>query len=145
MDSVVAVYCGMPRAVLSARACGPALCDEMGIDCAIRTWLREQVDAAAFRGSQLAMDAQSGTWVYIEDVLTVMHRMIGPRYNHTFTGSELFEAVIRPALHRLSTSSNCGAVVLCSDDFRAFPSKSKRPRPSAPGSLPRAGPLRWPG
>lgn len=57
-----------------------------------------------------------------QDVLTRLHSLIGPHYNYVFTGDELCEAILEPALRLLSLpSASVRTYVLCADEPSRVP------------------------
>lgn len=93
----------------------------MGIDTQFRRWLKEAASPQSFLGADLPMDRHPRGWVYIEDVLTVAHWIRGPRFDHTFTGNELFHDLIEPILQRLRGNSVFSCAVICADDYARVP------------------------
>lgn len=93
----------------------------MGIDTHIRRWLAELATPHAFQGDALPLKEHPRGWVYVVDILTVLHRLRGPRFDGTFTGEELFQHAIQPYLRRLGDDSNFVCVVLCADDYTRVP------------------------
>lgn len=93
----------------------------MGIDTQFRRWLKETASPSSFLGEAPPLERHPRGWVYIDDVLTVAHWIRGPRFNHTFTGIELFNALIQPIVQRLRGNSVFSCAVICADDYARVP------------------------
>lgn len=58
----------------------------------------------------------------LQDVLTRLHSLMGPSYNFVFTGDQLVEAILEPALQLLSLpSASVRTYVLCADEPSRVP------------------------
>lgn len=58
----------------------------------------------------------------LQDVLTRLHSLMGPSYNFVFTGDQLVDAILEPALQLLSLpSASVRTYVLCADEPSRVP------------------------
>lgn len=91
----------------------------MGGDTEIRASLKEHVPKA-FRTGAVVMEEKEGEWAYAEDVLTNLHRVLGPHWDATFTLSELLSHICERHLALLRQGTVTRAVI-CADDHRRVP------------------------
>ena len=57
-----------------------------------------------------------------QDVLTRLHSLLGPNYNFVFTGDQLVDAILEPALQLLSLpSASVRTYILCADEPSRVP------------------------